>query len=149
MKLSSSRCRVARLHCAGRQAPHSPWLGTDVLRGLEVCKLRGRLLNIINNKNKLLLEVWGACGQPEGEGLGLPGCWSCAWIPPWCPRCPWHPAHCAWCNGAAGGKKLQKGLSLEPGAPGCCAGLLPVPDCPRAASEAGAAVCPCCPGEVG
>lgn len=55
----------------------------------------------------------------------------------------------AWCNGAAGGKKLQKGLRLEPGAPGCCAGLLPVPDCPRAASEAGAAVCPCCPGEVG
>lgn len=70
MKLSSSRCRVAQLLCAGRQAPHSPWLGTDVLRGLEVCKLRGRLLNIINNKNKLLLEVWGACGQPEGEGLG-------------------------------------------------------------------------------
>lgn len=35
----------------------SPRPGPRVLRALEVCKLRGRLLNVTNNKKKLSLEA--------------------------------------------------------------------------------------------
>lgn len=49
------------------------------------------------------------------------------------------------CDGAGGGEKLLKGLRSEPEAAGRCASLPPVPGCPRATSEAGAAVCPSVP----